>query len=138
MFNKLRLIIVSQEEELLNQEVESVTLPTATGLITLLKDHEPLISKLSFGELVYQVGNEKHNVLITQGFVNKKPDNQVLVVVDSAFSARELNDEKIKVAIAKAKEAYKVSTDKQELLMLEASLKQLFWELQIANKKKQH
>lgn len=138
MFNKLRLIIVSQEEELLNQEVESVTLPTATGLITLLKDHEPLISKLSFGELVYQVGNEKHKVLITQGFVNKKPDNQVLVVVDSAFSARELNDEKIKAAIAKAKEAYKVSTDKQELLMLEASLKQLFWELQIANKKKQH
>lgn len=138
MLNKLRLIIVSQEEELLNQEVESVSLPTVDGLITLLKDHEPLISKLNFGELVYRIGNQKHRVLITQGFVNKKPDNQVLVVVDSAFSARELNDEKIKEAVAKAKEAYKVSADKQELLMLEASLKQLFWELQIANKKKQH
>ncbi len=136
MNNKLKLIIVSQEEKLLDQEVDSVTLPTADGLITILKDHQPLISKLNFGELTYKVDGEKHEMLVTQGFVNKKPDNHILVVVDSAFSARELNDEKIKVAIAKAKEAYRISKDKQELLMIESSLKQLFWELQIANKKK--
>jgi F-type H+-transporting ATPase subunit epsilon len=136
MNNKLKLIIVSQEEKLLDQEVDSVTLPTADGLITILKDHQPLISKLNFGELTYKVDGEKHEMLVTQGFVNKKPDNHVLVVVDSAFSARELNDEKIKAAIAKAKEAYRISKDKQELLMIESSLKQLFWELQIANKKK--
>lgn len=136
MNNKLKLIIVSQEEKLLDQEVDSVSLPTEGGLITILKDHQPLIAKLSFGELMYRVGKEAHKVLVTQGFVNKKPNNQVLVVVDSAFSARELNDEKIQVAIAKAKEAYRMSKDKQELLMIETSLKQLFWELQVANKKK--
>jgi len=136
MSNKLKLIIVSQEEKLLDQEVDFVTLPTADGLITILKDHQSLISKLAFGELIYQVNGEKHKMLVTQGFVNKKPDNQVLVVVDSAFSARELNDEKIQAAIAKAKEAYRISKDKQELLMIETSLKQLFWELQIANRKK--
>jgi len=137
MSNKLRLTIVSQEEQLLDQEVESVSLLTKDGVITLLKDHQPLISKLEFGELEYLVGGQRHSMLLTQGFVNKKPDNQVLVVVDSAFSARELNDEKIKAAIARAKEAYKMSADKQELLMIETSLKQLFWELQLANKKKQ-
>lgn len=137
MSNKLRLTIVSQEEQLLDQEVESVSLLTKDGVITLLKDHQPLISKLEFGEIEYLVGGQRHSMLLTQGFVNKKPDNQVLVVVDSAFSARELNDEKIKAAIARAKEAYKMSADKQELLMIETSLKQLFWELQLANKKKQ-
>ncbi len=86
--------------------------------------------------LNYRMNDEKHEILVTQRFVNKKPDNQVLLVVDSAFSSRELNDEKIKAAIAKAKEAYRISKDKQELLMIESSLKQLFWELQIANKKK--
>jgi F-type H+-transporting ATPase subunit epsilon len=136
MGNKLRLTIVSQEEKLFDQEVDALTLPTANGLITILKDHQPLISKLAFGEMSYQIGNQKSEMLITQGFVNKKPDNQVLVVVDSAFNARELNDEKIKAAIAKAKEAYKISKDKKELLMIETSLKQLFWELQLANKKK--
>ena len=84
----------------------------------------------------YQVGGQRQSMLLTQGFVNKKPDNQVLVVVDSAFSARELNNEKIKAAVARAKEAYKMSADKQDLLMIEASLKQLFWEVQMANKKK--
>ncbi len=136
MSNKLRLTIVSQEEQLLDQEVDSVTLSTKDGIITLLRDHQPLISKLEFGELDYQVGNQRHTMLLTQGFVNKKPDNQVLVVVDSAFSARELNNEKIKAAVARAKEAYKMSADKQDLLMIEASLKQLFWEVQLANKKK--
>lgn len=137
MNSKLKLTIVSAEEKLLEQEVDSLTLPTANGLITILKDHQSLISKLSFGELSYQVNGQKHEVLVTQGFVNKKPDNEVLVVVDSAFSSRELNDEKIKAAVAKAKEAFKMSTDKQELMMIETSLKQLFWELQLANKKKQ-
>jgi len=134
MSNKLRLTIVSQEEKLLDQEVDAVTLSTSTGLITILKDHQPLISKLAVGELIYQINDQKYNIFLTQGFVNKKPDNQVLVVVDSAFHARELNDEKIKIAIAKAKEAYKITKDKRELLMIETSLKQLFWELQVANK----
>lgn len=73
---------------------------------------------------------------MTQGFVNKQLNNQVLVVVDAAFSARELNDQKIQAAIAKAKEAYQVTKDRRELLMIETSLKQLFWELQIARKSK--
>ena len=136
MSNNLKLTIVSQEEKLLDQEVDSVTLPTQNGLITILKDHQPIISKLNFGELSYKIAGEAHKVLVTQGFVNKKTDNQVLVVVDTAFSARELNNEKIRAAIAEAKKAYKLSEDRQEQLMVESSLKQLFWELQIANKKK--
>ena len=44
MSNKLRLTIVSQEEQLLDQEVDSVTLLTKDGVITLLHDHQPLIS----------------------------------------------------------------------------------------------
>lgn len=59
MSNKLKLTIVSQEEELLNQEVDAVTLPTSTGFITLLKDHQPLISKLVMGELSYQFNGKK-------------------------------------------------------------------------------
>lgn len=136
MSNNLKLTIVSQEEQLLDQEVDSVTLPTQNGLITILKDHQPIISKLNFGELSYRASGEIHKVLVTQGFVNKKIDNQVLVVVDTAFNARGLNDEKVKAAIAEAKKAYKISEDRQEQLMIESSLKQLFWELQIANKKK--
>lgn len=136
MNNKLKLTIVSQEEKLLDQEVEAVTLPTSTGFITLLKDHQPLISKLVMGEMTYQVDGKKAGFFLTQGFVNKQLNNQVLVVVDAAFSDRELNNQKIQVAIAKAKEAFKVTKDRRELLMIETSLKQLFWELQVARKAK--
>lgn len=136
MNSKLRLIIVSQEEQLLNQEVDSVSLPTESGVITVLKDHQPLISKLTFGELTYMVGSKEQALLLTQGFVHKKSDNTLLVVVDSAFSARELSNDKIRAALAKAKTAYQTTRDKKELLMMEASLKQMFWEQQLENKRK--
>jgi F-type H+-transporting ATPase subunit epsilon len=134
--NLLRLTIVSQEEQLLDQQVEAVTLLTENGEITILTDHQPILGKLRFGTLSYQVAGQKQEVVITQGFFNKNADNRLLVVVDSAFAARSENAAKIKEAIAKAQSALRLTTNKKELMMLEASLKQLFWELQLENKKK--
>jgi len=134
--NLLQLTIVSQEEQLLDQPVESVTLLTESGEITILRDHQPILGKLRFGTLSYQVAGKQQEVVVTQGFFNKNADNRLLVVVDSAFAARSENAAKIKEAIAKAQSALRLTKDKKELMMLEASLKQLFWELQLQNKNK--
>ena len=134
--NLLRLTIVSQEEQLLDQQVEAVTLLTENSEITILTDHQPILGKLRFGTLSYLSAGQKQEVVITHGFFNKNADNRLLLVVDSAFAARSENAAKIKEAIAKAQSALRLTKDKKELMMLEASLKQLFWELQLENKKK--
>lgn len=139
MTNKvLRLTIVSQEEQLLDQVVEAVTLMTESGEITILKDHQPILGQLRFGALTYQTAGHRQDIVVTQGFFNKNIDNRLLVVVDSAFAARRENAVKIKNAISHAQNTLRLTKDKKELLMLEASLKQLFWELQLENAKRKH
>lgn len=132
----LRLTIVSQEGQLLDQQVERVNLLTATGRITILPNHQPILGQLRFGNLTYQRGEEENEVVVTQGFFHKTVDKRLVVVVDSAFEARSESAAKIKAAIAQAQSSLRLSKDKKEMLMLEASLKQLFWELQLENAKR--
>ena len=48
MSKKLQLKIVTPEKLILDEEVESVSVPTTEGEITVLADHIPLIASLSF------------------------------------------------------------------------------------------
>jgi F-type H+-transporting ATPase subunit epsilon len=130
----LHLTIVSQERQLLSQQVDAVSAPTSEGEITILPGHIPLMSKLDYGELRYQEGNDWHSIVISKGFINVEPSNQITVMVDAAKHARELSEEKAEEAIKHAQETMATSTDRQELIMAEASLKQALWEVKIARK----
>lgn len=133
----LQLRVVTADRQLLDMAVDSVTLPTVAGQITILKDHQPLISKLELGELIYRVNGEEHSILVTSGFVDKRPNNELVVIVDTAFLARELSAARAEEAMKQAQENLKIAKDKKELLMAEASLKQAFWEAKIAKKNNQ-
>lgn len=133
----LHLRVVTAHRHLLDLDVDSVTLPTLAGQITVLKNHQPLISKLETGELIYRVQGEEHSLLVTSGFVDKRPNNELVIIVDTAFLARELSVSKAEEAMQQAKEGIKLAKDAKELLQAEASLKQAFWEAKIAKKNNQ-
>ena len=50
---KLKLRVLSQNEELLNIEVDAVTLPMYEGEATILPNHIPVFSQLKPGILRY-------------------------------------------------------------------------------------
>jgi F-type H+-transporting ATPase subunit epsilon len=54
----MKLRIVTPERILLEREVDSVTVPTQTGEITIMKNHIPLVSNLQAGELHFVHGGE--------------------------------------------------------------------------------
>lgn len=132
----LHLTIVSQERELLSEEVAAVSAPSSEGEITILPGHIPLMSKLNYGELRYQEDQVWHSLLISKGFINVEPNNQVTIIVDVAKLARELSEEKAQEAVGQAQKTMQLSTDRHELIMAEASLKQAMWEIKIARKTK--
>ncbi len=51
MMKKLHLNIVSPEKELLNGEVESVTLPGTMGSFSILPQHAPIVCMVGNGEI---------------------------------------------------------------------------------------
>ena len=137
MSSKLKLRVVSQEMELLDALVDSVTVPGSEGELTILPYHIPLFTKIDVGELVYRSGNQEASIVVSNGFLNVAPDNNVVVLVDSALHARDISVQKAEQAIKDAHETMRLSQDQRELLMAEASLRLALLEIKIARKTKQ-
>ncbi|MFZ5437724.1 MAG: ATP synthase F1 subunit epsilon [Patescibacteria group bacterium] len=133
---KFSLKIVSQEKELLSSEVESVSLPTVEGEITVLYKHIPLFAHLKTGQLIYRVDGEERIVVVSDGFVNVSPSSEVTVMVDSGILARDISLEKAEQAVREAHETMEKTQDQRELLMAEASLRQAMMEIRVAQKTK--
>jgi F-type H+-transporting ATPase subunit epsilon len=136
MNSKLTLIVVSQEKELLTTTVDSVTAQTTEGEITVLPQHLPVFTQLQTGVLTYRNEKDEQQLVVSKGFLDVGPDNQITVMVDTATHARDISLEKAEKAITAAHETMKLSSDRQELLLAEASLKQALLEVKVARSSK--
>lgn len=132
---KLKLTVVSQEKKLLETEVESVSAVTTLGEITVLARHIPLFTQLQTGELRYLEGDKEHSIVVSEGFLTVNPNNEVIVMVDTATLARDISVKQAEEAIAAAKETMKISEDRRELILAEASLKRAMLEIKVAQKR---
>ncbi len=102
MSKQLQLKIVTPEELILEEMVDSVTLPTTEGEITILPDHIPLVAKLSSGDIVAISGGEHIPMAVVGGFIEvNKVDNLTTVAILADFA--ELVSKYTEVEIAKAK-----------------------------------
>jgi F-type H+-transporting ATPase subunit epsilon len=86
----LRLEIVTPEKRVLDAEVDSVTVPTASGEAGILPHHAPLVSALKPGILTYSVKGVSERLAVSGGFVEVNHD-KVAVLVDSAESSNEID-----------------------------------------------
>ena len=86
----LKLEIVTPERRILNAEVDSVTVPTATGEAGILPNHAPLVSALKPGVVSYSAKGNSDRFAITGGFVEVS-SNRVSVLADNAEGADEID-----------------------------------------------
>ncbi len=86
----LRLEIVTPEKRVLDAEVDSVTLPTASGEIGIMPNHAPLISALKPGLLSYSSKGVTEKLALSGGFVEVN-SNKVAVLADTAETAGEID-----------------------------------------------
>ena len=88
----LRLEIVTPEKKVLDETVDSVTVPTASGEAGILPNHAPFISALKPGILAYSNKGATERLAIAGGFVEVS-SNKVAVLTDTAESAGEIDVE---------------------------------------------
>lgn len=86
----LRLEIVTPEKRVLDAEVDSVTVTTATGEAGILPNHAPLISALKPGILTYSSKGVSEKLAVSGGFV-EVAGNTVSVLADTASTADEID-----------------------------------------------
>ncbi len=100
----LRLEIVTPEHRVLDTEVDSVTVMTASGEVGILPNHAPMVSALKPGVLSYSVKGNSDKLVVTGGFVEVN-SNKVAVLADSAESAAEIDIESARAAREEAEKA---------------------------------
>ncbi len=100
----LKLEIVTPEKRVLKTEVDSVTLPTASGEAGILPSHAPLISALKPGILTYTTKGSSEKLAVSGGFVEVN-SNSVSVLAETAETAEEIDVEAARLARDEAEKA---------------------------------
>jgi F-type H+-transporting ATPase subunit epsilon len=135
MPHQLKLVIVTQEKELLSIEVDQVTVPTTSGEVTILPSHSPLFTQLQTGELMYKIQGKPHSVVITSGFMDVAPNNVVTVLSDTATLEGDITLARAEEAKKKAEQAMEEKGDRRNFIIAEASLRKALTELKVAKRR---
>jgi F-type H+-transporting ATPase subunit epsilon len=101
----IKLEIVTPERRILDADVDSVTVPTASGEAGIMPQHAPLISVLKPGILSYSVKGVASKLAVSSGFVEVN-SNKVAVLVDRAETAEEIDVDAAKADRDAAEKAY--------------------------------
>ncbi|MCR4316393.1 MAG: ATP synthase F1 subunit epsilon [Planctomycetes bacterium] len=89
MANELRLTIITPEEVVFDDSVDSVVATSETGEVGFLKGHAPFIGALGYGELRATKAGKIERFFIGGGFV-EVIKNVVTVLSDEAVSSSEI------------------------------------------------
>ncbi|MFT3744561.1 MAG: F0F1 ATP synthase subunit epsilon [Pyrinomonadaceae bacterium] len=101
----LRLEIVTPEKRVLDTEVDSVTVPTASGEVGILPSHAPLVSAIKPGVLAYTVKGSTDKLAVSGGFLEVNAD-KVAVLADTAETADEIDTDAARTTRDEAEKAF--------------------------------
>jgi len=133
---KIHFQIVTPEKITYRDDVDSITLPTQMGEITVLPNHAPLISSLKSGEAIIKKDGEEFSIAISGGFLQVQPKNKVVVLADAAERAEEISEERAEQARIRAEEILKEKRlDKAEMATAAAALEKSLIRLKVARRR---
>ncbi len=99
---KFRLEIVSPERLVYSDDIDSVTIPTVQGEITILARHMPVVSIINPGEIKIKKNREIHYLAVVGGFV-QITGQKVTILADAAERAEEIDIARAEKARERAK-----------------------------------
>jgi len=139
MAKKLELKIITPEKLILDEQVESVTIPTINGEITVLADHIPIVTSLTSGDIVASSKGEYIPMAVVGGFIEvrrEKNETIVIILADFAEHVSEISAEKITEAKTKAKELQKQASNNEivDFEHFESELERSLTRIKIADK----
>ena len=97
--DKIYVEIVTPDKEVFRAMVESLNVPTASGMTGVLADHAPLITVISIGVLEYKTSTKSGKIAVGNGFMEVK-NNEALILVKCAELAEDI-DEALRISQSK-------------------------------------
>ncbi len=128
--------IITPERVTFSDEVDQVSLMTASGEITVLPQHIPLVTVLQPGELRYKKNGEEKSIAVSGGFAEIKADNSLVILADTAEHATEIDLTRAEAARDLALQTMQtaVKEDHTEYARIQASLEKALNRVKVGNK----
>jgi F-type H+-transporting ATPase subunit epsilon len=131
----LNLEIITPEQTVVKEEVDMVEAKGAYGEFGILPGHTQFLTALDIGEVRYMKNGVTHHLSASNGFAEVVED-KVVMLLDTAEPAAEIDIERAKKALERAEAALKaLSFDHAEYLMYEMALYRAIARISVASKK---
>ncbi|MBL6700514.1 MAG: F0F1 ATP synthase subunit epsilon [Gammaproteobacteria bacterium] len=134
MSDKIKLEIVSAEEELFSEEVEMVYAPAEMGEVGISPKHTPLITKLKPGDIRAQINKDQMKTFYVSGGILEIQPNEVTILSDTALREDDLDEERALEAERLAQEAMKNSANEVDATKAKSELLQAAAQLRLIKK----
>jgi len=132
---RLFLEIVTPEKIVVSQEVDSVVAPGTDGEFGVLPGHIHFLTGIVPGELRYNTGAVKESMAVTTGFAEVSND-KVSILVDAAEKTSEIDAERARQAMKRARERLEKDrrTEDIDTLRAEAALRRAIVRIRVVEK----
>ncbi len=133
--NFISFQLVTPERTVLDQELVSLSCPTALGQITILPHHTQLVANLMPGELHAKTENEDFYLYVAGGFVEVRQGSKVIVLADTAEHYYEIDLQATEAAHQRAQKAMaEKSLSASEYAQVAAALQRNLARIRVARK----
>ncbi len=136
MAGALTLKIITPERVVLEQAVDEVSARAIDGELSILPNHQPLITALAIDVLRYKVQGVE-NIAAVIGGLLEVGENQVTVLSDVAELDTEIDEARAHDAKAKAEAEKTQKTDKLDIYLSEMAMSRAVARLKAAELSKQ-
>jgi len=99
--------IVTAEKIIYEDEVSSIIAPGVEGYLGILTDHAPLITSLVPGKLTLKDSQDKEIIMAVSGGFLEVLKNKVVILADAVEFAKDIDLERAKSALERAKQRLK-------------------------------
>ncbi len=127
--------IVALDREVVNADVDMVTLPGIEGQMGILGGHAPLLSLLDFGEIILHRGGETEYIAVHGGVVEVRPD-KVTILADTAESSDEIDEARARAALDRARQLLDENPPPSQRPVFEAAVRRSNLRLKVAQRRR--
>lgn len=114
----IRLDIVTPEQKLLSEDVDSIRAPGADGSFGVLPGHTPFVTVMEPGELSFTMRGAEHHYFVGGGFV-EVAEGKVIVLAEAAERVTDIDVDRAQLALAQAQERLKTLRQDEEAAAIE-------------------
>lgn len=126
--------LVTQERKVFeDMAVDKVNIPGSEGEMTVLEGHAPILTTMTFGELVVTKGTAEERFAIYGGVVDVRP-NKVVILADLAESSFDIDAERAREARERARKMMQEGVPEEENRQAILELRRAELQLKLSNK----